>query len=56
MDEDELTKQIEQMKSKLYKLVESEGSFVAPEVVELSQMIDRLIIQIQRLRHAKTTN
>ncbi|WP_248925735.1 aspartyl-phosphate phosphatase Spo0E family protein [Paenibacillus hamazuiensis] len=50
MEEDELTIQIELLKNKLYSLVERTGSFVAPEVVELSQIIDRLIIEIQRLR------
>jgi uncharacterized protein YfkK (UPF0435 family) len=56
MKEEELAKQIEQLKTKLYNLVEKKGSFVAPEVVELSQSIDRLIIEVQRLKWLKRLN
>ncbi|TDF99697.1 aspartyl-phosphate phosphatase Spo0E family protein [Paenibacillus piri] len=39
---------LEQMQRKLYKLVEQKGTFLAPEVIELSQEIDSLIVTLQR--------
>ncbi|MDF2963601.1 MAG: hypothetical protein K0S39_5336 [Paenibacillus sp.] len=45
----ELKLHMEQMQNKLYKLVEQKGSFLAPEVIELSQEIDNLVVAIQRL-------
>ncbi|SDC52888.1 Spo0E like sporulation regulatory protein [Paenibacillus sp. UNCCL117] len=48
MEEVELKRRLESMQHQLYMLVEQRGSFVDPQVVELSQQIDRLVLTIQR--------
>ncbi|MCR8631757.1 MULTISPECIES: aspartyl-phosphate phosphatase Spo0E family protein [Paenibacillus] len=45
----ELRLDMERMQNQLYKLVEQKGSFLAPEVIELSQEIDNLVIAMQRM-------
>ncbi|NOU94161.1 Spo0E family sporulation regulatory protein-aspartic acid phosphatase [Paenibacillus sp. LMG 31456] len=45
----ELQLHMERMQNQLYKLVEQKGSFLAPEVIELSQEIDSLVITMQRM-------
>ncbi|AEI41641.1 Spo0E family sporulation regulatory protein-aspartic acid phosphatase [Paenibacillus mucilaginosus] len=50
MEEQELKRHLEQMQHQLYRLVEQIGSFVDPQVVELSQEIDDVVLGIQRLR------
>ncbi|MFN0224015.1 Spo0E family sporulation regulatory protein-aspartic acid phosphatase [Paenibacillus sp. KR2-11] len=50
MEEQELKRHLEQMQHQLYRLVEKTGSFVDPQVVELSQEIDDVVLGIQRLR------
>jgi hypothetical protein len=47
MDTD-LKLHMEQMQNRLYRLVEQTGSFINPEVIELSQQIDDVIIAIQK--------
>jgi hypothetical protein len=47
MDTD-LKLHMEQMQNRLYRLVEQTGSFINPEVIELSQQIDDVIITIQK--------
>ncbi|MED4600779.1 aspartyl-phosphate phosphatase Spo0E family protein [Paenibacillus validus] len=48
MEEVELKRRLERMQIQLYRLVEQRGSFVDPQVVKLSQQIDRLVLTIQR--------
>ncbi|MEK8128450.1 Spo0E family sporulation regulatory protein-aspartic acid phosphatase [Paenibacillus filicis] len=50
MEEVELKRRLERMQIQLYLLVEQRGSFVDPQVVELSQQIDRLVLTIQRIK------
>jgi hypothetical protein len=47
-DVKELNLHMERMKIQLYKLVEQKGSFLAPEVIKLSQEIDTLVVVMQR--------
>ncbi|WP_281887402.1 Spo0E family sporulation regulatory protein-aspartic acid phosphatase [Paenibacillus sp. YYML68] len=50
MKELELKRRLERMQIQLYLLVEQRGSFVDPQVVELSQQIDSLVLTIQKIK------
>lgn len=50
MEEGDLKQHLEFMQLKLYSLVDEIGSLVDPQVVELSQKIDGVIVTLQRLR------
>ncbi|WP_036745587.1 aspartyl-phosphate phosphatase Spo0E family protein [Paenibacillus sp. UNC451MF] len=50
MDDVLLKRNMEQMQSRLYQLVEKTGSLVDPRVVELSQQIDYLVVTLQQRR------
>ncbi|PZE21765.1 aspartyl-phosphate phosphatase Spo0E family protein [Paenibacillus xerothermodurans] len=49
MKDTELKLHMERMQDRLYRLVEQTGSFVNPQVIQLSQEIDDVIIAMQRL-------
>ncbi|MFE5317483.1 Spo0E family sporulation regulatory protein-aspartic acid phosphatase [Paenibacillus sp. NPDC056579] len=57
MDESNLSQHMEEMQKRLYMLFEETGSLVDPQVVELSQQIDHLVVKLQRrrMKHRRTS-
>ncbi|MCS7464671.1 aspartyl-phosphate phosphatase Spo0E family protein [Paenibacillus doosanensis] len=53
MDESQLKQHMEQLQKRLYRLVEQTGSLVDPQVVELSQQLDHLVVTLQRRRMSR---
>jgi len=53
----QMSQHMEQMQKRLYLLVEETGSLVHPQVVELSQQLDHLVVKLQRRRmiHRRTS-
>jgi hypothetical protein len=56
MNDNDLKIHMEQMQHRLYRLVEQTGSFVNPEVIELSQQIDDLIVAMQKMMMKQAEN
>ena len=47
---------IEYLRNKMIKTAESKGSLTHPEVIEVSQQLDRFIVRLQRINLAMRTN
>jgi len=45
-----LAEQIEGLRSEMIRVAENKGSLVDPQVIELSQRLDQLLVLMQRLQ------
>ncbi|MFA8301810.1 aspartyl-phosphate phosphatase Spo0E family protein [Paenibacillus alvei] len=50
---DSLENRIVELRSKLIEIVENKGGFADEEVVQISQELDRLILEMQKKRRSR---